>query len=153
MVPPAGREAGEAGDCLASRSARPVSSRGRRLAVGFDDESPLKGRGATVHKAWTDGGMPLELRRKGFQEGASLHRMNRRRGGLNGVILVVGKAERRRHMGWKLRTSADDGARWAETSRGLSADPPPGWASSGKCAPDEDAHARICQAELGNFSH
>jgi hypothetical protein len=47
-----------------------------------------------VHEARADDGMPLKLRRESFQEVPALHRMDRRRGPLNGGQFVIGKAER-----------------------------------------------------------
>jgi hypothetical protein len=95
FLPPPGAEARGAS---AGRLARPMSRLGRvrRFSVRLDPETTLQLRGATVHNARTDDRMTLELDGQSFQEGVALSRVDRRGGGLNGVVFVIGEAERHR---------------------------------------------------------
>jgi hypothetical protein len=61
------------------------------------DERPLQGCGGSEHNTRPDDRVALELGGQSFEEGVALHRVDRRGGGLNGIVLVVGETER--HMG------------------------------------------------------
>ena len=71
-----------------------MSWRGGGFGMRLDDEGALQLRGAPVHDAGADHGMPLKLAGEGFQEGVSLVGMDRRRGLHDGVVLVIGETER-----------------------------------------------------------
>ena len=90
---------------------------GRRFALGRDDIAPLQVRGEAVHKAGANDGMPLKLLRQSPREDPALERVDRRCGGLDDCVFVLGQAERRHG---RLRAGArHDGAARAATSRGL----------------------------------
>ena len=78
----------------AARVVRPEMPRRMcRLAVRRHDKRLLQGRRGSEYNAGTNDRMPLELGGQSFQEGVTLHRVDRRCGRLDSAVFVIGKAQ------------------------------------------------------------